>query len=253
MKNQLKAQLNSEETLYGLWNTIPDTYVAEIVAGAGYDWVVIDAEHAPFDQRSLLLQMQAMAAYPDTQVVVRPPSADPVYLKKILDFGVQTLVIPMIETVEQAEEMVQAIHYPPHGKRGVAPALARASRWGQVADYVHEADDEMCLILQIESRPGIENLEAISQVIGVDGLFIGPADLTASYGYIGDTDHPEIEQIIQEALATIRKSGKAAGILAFNEEEVQTYAEQGANFIGIGVDLVMLAKQVRGAIGKYRY
>lgn len=252
MENQLKRKINSEDICYGLWNAIPDTYVAEICAGAGYDWIVIDAEHAPFDERTILTQLQAMAAYPDTQVLVRPPSANPVFLKKMLDFGVQSFVIPMIETKEQAEEMVQAVLYPPEGIRGVAPAMARASRWGTVKDYANEANDEICLILQIESLKGIENLEGISQIHGVDGLFIGPADLAASYGYIGDTDHPEIEQIIQEALGTIRKSNKTAGILALKEQEVQTYMEQGANFIGIGVDLLMLAAQVRGTIGKYK-
>lgn len=252
MENRLKQKLGNEAPIYGLWNAIPDTYVAEICAGAGYDWIVIDAEHAPFDERTILTQVQTMAAYPNTQVLVRPPSANPVFLKKMLDFGVQSFVIPMIETKEQAEEMVQAVLYPPEGTRGVAPAMARASRWGTVKDYAHEANDEICLILQIESRQGIENLEEICQVHGVDGLFIGPADLAASYGYIGDTDHPEIEQIIQDALSTIRKSNKTAGILALKEQEVQSYMEQGANFIGIGVDLMMFATQVRGTIAKYR-
>lgn len=252
MKNQLKQKLADEAPTYGLWNAIPDTYVAEICAGAGYDWVVIDAEHGSFDERTILTQLQAMAAYPDTHVLVRPPSANPVFLKKMLDYGVQSFVIPMIESKEQAEAMVRAVLYPPEGIRGVAPAMARASRWGAVENYAHDADDEICLILQIESREGIENLDEISQVQGVDGLFIGPADLAASYGYIGDTDHPEIEQIIQEALSTIRKSDKAAGILALREQEVQAYMEQGANFIGIGVDLLMLVNQVRGTIGKYK-
>lgn len=252
IENQLKQKINSEDISYGLWNAIPDTYVAEICASAGYDWVVIDAEHASFDERTILTQLQAMAAYPKTQVLVRPPSGDPVFLKKMLDYGVQSFVIPMIETKEQAEEMVRAVLYPPEGIRGVAPAMARASRWGAIENYAHDANDEICLILQIESRKGIENLEEISKVRGVDGLFIGPADLAASYGYIGDTDHPEIEQIIQEGLSTIRKSGKTAGILALKEEEVQSYMEQGANFIGIGVDLLMLVAQVRGTIEKYK-
>lgn len=252
MKNQLKQKMRSEAPTYGLWNAIPDTYVAEICAGAGYDWVVIDAEHAPFDERTILTQLQAMAAYPKTQVLVRPPSANPVFLKKMLDYGVQSFVIPMIETREQAEDTVRAVSYPPEGIRGVASAMVRASRWGTVDKYVHHANEEICLILQIESRRGIENLPEISQVQGVDGLFIGPADLAASYGYIGDTDHPEIEQVIQEALSVIRKSGKTAGILALKEAEVQTYMGQGANFIGIGVDLLMLAAQVRGTIGKYK-
>ncbi|MDW3195632.1 MAG: aldolase/citrate lyase family protein [Cytophagales bacterium] len=252
MENQLKQKTNSEDISYGLWNAIPDTYVAEICAGAGYDWIVIDAEHGPFDERTILPQLQAMGAYPNTQVLVRPPSANPVFLKKMLDYGVQSFVIPMIETKEQAEAMVHAVLYPPEGIRGVAPAMARASRWGAVENYAHDANDEICLILQIESRKGIENLEEICKVQGVDGLFIGPADLAASYGYIGDTDHPEIEQIIQDSLKTIRQSGKTAGILALKEEEVQSYMEQGANFIGIGVDLLMLVSQVRGTIEKYK-
>lgn len=252
MKNLLKEQLQEESISYGLWNAIANPYVAELCAGAGYDWVVIDAEHAPFDERSILLQLQAMAAYPETQVLVRPPSADAVFLKKMLDFGVQSFVIPMIESAEQAEAMVRAIRYPPDGIRGVAPAMARASRWGAIKDYAHRANDEMCLILQIESKNGIANLDEIVKVDGVDGLFIGPADLAASYGHLGDADHPEIEQIIQQALGTIRKSGKTAGILALKEEEVQAFTDQGANFIGIGVDLLMLAEKLRGTIHKYK-
>ena len=252
MQNQLKRKLDSENTYFGLWNAIPDTYVAEICAGAGYDWVVIDAEHAPFDERTILLQLQAMAAYSDTSVLVRPPSGNPVFLKKMLDYGVQSFLIPMTETREQAEEMVRAVNYPPKGIRGVAPTMARASRWGTVDNYAREANDEICLILQIESKTGIENLEDICKVQGVDGLFIGPSDLAASFGYLGNTDHPEIEQIIREALSTIRKHNKTAGILALKEKEVQSYREQGANFIGIGVDLLMFASQVRGTIGKYR-
>ncbi len=252
MKNRLKERLQTEDISYGLWNTIVDTYVGEICASAGYDWVVIDAEHAPFDERTILSQLQSMAAYTETQVLVRPPSGNPVLLKKLLDFGVQSFVIPMIETREQAEEMVRAVLYPPEGIRGVAPALARASRWGTIEDYAKNANQEICLILQIESKTGIDNLEEISQVKGVDGLFIGPADLAASYGHIGDADHPEIEHIIQNALGTIRRSGKTAGILALGEQEIQSYMEQGANFIGIGVDLLMLASQVRGTISNYK-
>lgn len=252
MENKLKKLIQKDEITYGVWNAINDTYIAEILAGAGYDWIVVDAEHSPFDQRTILTQIQAMAAYPETQVIVRAPSADAVYLKKILDFGVQSILIPMVETVEQAEEMVQAVRYPPNGTRGVAPSMARASRWGAVENYAQNADEEMCLILQIESKKGIENLEEISKIEGVDALFIGPADLSASYDHLGDTDHPEIEQVIQEALETIRKNGKVAGILALHENEVQAYADQGANFIGIGVDLLMLASAVRETIGKYR-
>lgn len=252
MENQLKRRIKSDEITYGLWNAIADTYVAEICAGAGYDWVVIDAEHGPFDERTILLQLQAMAAYTQTQVLVRPPSADTVFLKKMLDFGVQSFVIPIIETREQAEQMVRAVRYPPEGIRGVAPTMGRASRWGSIENYAQKANEEICLILQIESRQGIENLEEISQVAGVDGLFIGPSDLAASYGYLGDTDHPEIEQIIEESLSTIRKCGKTAGILALKEQEVQAYQEQGANFIGIGVDMLMLAAELRATIGKYK-
>jgi 4-hydroxy-2-oxoheptanedioate aldolase len=250
-KNKFKADLNEGKTSYGIWNGIVDTYAAEIVAGAGFDWVLIDGEHAPFDLRSIIVQAQAIAGH-GVPVLVRPPEGNPVLIKQLLDGGIQTLLIPMVETAEQAALMVKAMQYPPAGIRGVGTALARAAQWNRVNDYFKHADAEMCLILQVESVRGYENLDAICQVEGVDGVFIGPADLAASMGYLGQPMHPEVVEKVEKGLALIRKYDKTAGVLALNPTIIKQYEAKGANMIGVAIDTILLAKASKAVAESYK-
>ena len=240
-ENFFKSRLAAGEALIGLWLTLADPYCAEICAGAGFDWVLIDGEHAPNDLRSVLGQLQSIAPY-GTEAVVRPPAGHPHRIKQLLDIGVRSLLIPMIETAEQAAAMVSAVRYPPAGVRGVGSSIARAARWGRIGDYLEHADASICLLLQVESATALENLDAILAVPGVDGIFIGPADLSASLGYLGAPDHPEVQAKIQDAIVRIRKADKAAGILTSDETLAQSYIEAGCGFVAVGVDATLLAR-----------
>src|SRR5580658_4883904 len=194
-KNTFKAALESgDREQIGLWLGLADPICAEICAGAGFDWLLIDGEHAPNDVRSVLAQLQAVAPY-RARPVVRPVSGDVNLIKQLLDIGAQTLLIPMVESAGQARQLVSAMRYPPEGIRGVGAALARAARWDRIPDFVHKANAEMCLLVQVESRKGLDSLEAIAAVEGVDGVFIGPADLAASMGYPGNPRHPDMHEI----------------------------------------------------------
>lgn len=236
----LKQQLRSNDPLHGIFIGFADTYAAEICAGAGFDWVLIDAEHTIFDLRTILHHLQAIAAH-QVPAIVRPPSSDPVFIKQLLDAGVQTLLIPMVETAEEARMLVKAMRYPPEGIRGVGAGLARAAQWNRTPDYMKQANQEMCLIVQVESVKGLENLEEIVKVEGVDSVFIGPADLAASMGYVGEMHHPKVMATIDDALKSIRAHGKAAGVLALDAETIERYTAAGANLIAVGSDVVMLA------------
>ena len=238
--NRFKADLRTDKTLLGLWLGLGETFSAEICAGAGFDWLLIDGEHGPNDLRSILAQLQAIEPYP-SQAIVRPPQGDHVLIKQLLETGVQTLLIPMVETAEQASGLVRAMRYPPAGIRGVGAALARASRWGRIADYSNRANDQMCLLLQVETRQGYENLEAILEIEGVDGIFFGAADLAASYGLLGQSNHPEIVEKIEAGLRKTRAAGKSGGVLCAEQAIVKKYSDAGARFIAVGVDALLLA------------
>jgi 4-hydroxy-2-oxoheptanedioate aldolase len=201
-----------------LWLGLTDPICAEICAGAGFDWLLIDGEHAPNDVRSILAQLQAVAPYP-AHPIVRPVSGDVQLIKQLLDIGAQTLLVPMVESAEQAKLLVAAMRYPPAGIRGVGAALARASQWNRVTNYLHEANDQMCLLVQVETRPGLENLDAIAAVEGVDGVFIGPADLSAALGHLGNRDMPTCSRPSRTPSGRIRASGRAAGILTTDEAQ----------------------------------
>ena len=223
---------------------LPTPMLPEICAGAGFDWVLIDAEHAPFNIQDILLNMQAMSSF-DCGIAVCPPSGDNVTIKRLLDIGVQTLLIPMVDTAEQAEELVKAVTYPPHGKRGVGSALSRAAQWKRVPDYFKKVQDEICLIVQIETVTGMKNIEAICEVEGVDGVFIGPADLAGSMGMLGQPMHDDVRAEVRHGLQIIKKSGKTAGVLAVRDDVIKEYQAAGASFIGLGVDLILLAKATK--------
>ncbi|EPJ4661235.1 4-hydroxy-2-oxoheptanedioate aldolase [Acinetobacter baumannii] len=251
--NYFKRKLKAKEQQLGLWVGLADAdgYCAEIAANAGYDWLLIDGEHAPNSVRTILTQLQSVAAYP-SQPIVRPVIGDVSLIKQLLDIGAQTLLIPMIETAEQAELMVKATRYPPDGIRGVGAVLARASRWDNVPNYIHTADQEICLLLQIESRKGLENLDAILQVEGVDGIFIGPADLSAELGHRGNPGHEEVQNIIVDMVKKIHASGKAAGIFTANEQLIRKYMSLDVEFIGIGVDTCLLMDSMKQLLAKIK-
>ena len=251
LSNGFKHALAGGRPQIGLWLGLADPYCAEICAGAGFDWLLIDGEHAPNDVRSTLAQVQALAAYP-VSPVVRPPVGETHLIKQYLDLGVQTLLVPMVDTAEQARQLVQATRYPPQGIRGVGSALARASRWNAVPDYLTRANDEVCLLVQVESRSGLEHLDEIAAVDGVDGVFIGPADLSASLGHLGNPGHPDVVQAIEGAITRIVGAGKAAGILSADERLARQYLDLGATFVAVGVDTTLLARAARTLAASFR-
>ena len=248
--NYFKKKLKTEQQI-GLWVGLADAYGTEIAANAGYDWLLIDGEHAPSDLRTTLSQLQSIAAYP-SQAVVRPPIGSVQLIKQLLDIGAQTLLIPMVETVEQAQLMVKAVRYPPEGIRGVGAALARATRWNSIPDYYATAHENICLLIQIESVEGIKNLDEILKIDGIDGVFIGAVDLSATMGYQGNPNHPEVQKTVIDAIQRIRKAGKAAGILSTQHDVTQKYIELGTEFVAVGVDTSVLMNSLRELLSKYK-
>lgn len=237
--NKFKCALANDTSQIGLWLGLANGYSAELAAVAGFDWLLIDGEHAPNDLRTILAQLQAVAPYA-VQPVVRPPVGDTALIKQYLDIGVQTLLIPMVNTADQARDLVRATRYPPEGVRGVGSALARASRWNTIPGYLDRADEEICLLVQIETREGLENLDEIAAVEGVDGVFIGPADLSAAMGHRGNPGHEEVQNAIEKGIARIRRASKAAGILSANRDLARRYLDLGCQFVAVGVDTTLL-------------
>jgi 4-hydroxy-2-oxoheptanedioate aldolase len=240
-QNRFKRALASGRPQYGLWLGLPDVSVAEIVAGAGFDWLLIDHEHAPFELADIMAHLQVLAAY-DVAPIVRPVDHNPSLLKKLLDIGVQSFLVPMVDSAEQARSIVSSLHYPPRGARGLGTSLARAARWNQVPGYLHQANDEICLLVQVESVTALANLGEILAVEGVDGVFIGPSDLSADMGHVGDAGHPDVVAAVSAALETIAAAGKYAGVLCLDPALVEHYRASGAGFIGVGVDTLILAR-----------
>jgi 4-hydroxy-2-oxoheptanedioate aldolase len=227
--------------LAGMWVCSGSPLIAEICAGSGLDWLLIDAEHSPNGIESLLAQLQAVHAYPILPVV-RPPVIDPVIIKQYLDIGVQTLLIPMVDTAELAALAVSSAHYPPHGIRGVGSALARASRWNRIDGYLDSAAEGISVIVQIESAAGVENAEAIASVDGVDGVFLGPSDLAASMGHLGEQDHPDVVAAVEHCIGVVKSLGKFVGVNAFAEPLARRYLAAGVDFIVVGADVALLAR-----------
>jgi len=236
-----RERLADEAPLVGMWVASASPYCAEICAGADLDWLLIDSEHAPNDVGSLLPQLQAVAPYAVTPVV-RPPTGDPVVIKQLLDIGVEVLLVPMVESAQQARDLVTATRYPPAGIRGVGSALARASRWNRVGNYLQDAADGVSLMIQVESRAGLDALPHIVEVEGVDAVFLGPADLAASLGHLGHQDHPDVVGAVEQAIGTISAAGVAAGVNAFAEDLAERYLAAGASFILVGADVTLLAR-----------
>ncbi|MFM2406289.1 MAG: hypothetical protein RL223_4169 [Pseudomonadota bacterium] len=240
-RNTFRDALRAGRQLIGLWVGLADANAAEALATTGYDWLLLDGEHAPNDPRTVLEQLRAVAPY-GAQPVVRPVQADVALVKQYLDVGAQTLLVPMIDTPAQAARMVSAMRYAPHGIRGMGAALARASRWNRIDDYLARADEQMCLLVQAESVQAIDQLAAIAATDGVDGVFFGPADLSASMGLRGQPHHPDVQRTILDGIATVRAAGKAAGVLSADVATARRCLEAGAQFVAIGVDTSLLVR-----------
>lgn len=249
-RNPFKAALRAGRSQIGLWSSLPGAYVAELLAGAGYDWLLLDTEHSPGDPLTVLPQLQAVAPYA-TAAVVRPATNDPVLIKRFLDIGAQTLLVPYVQTPEEAAAAVAATRYPPAGIRGVS-ALTRATRFGRVAGYATRAEEELCLLIQIETGDALDRLEEIAAVDGVDGLFIGPADLAASLGYPGAAAHPEVVATVEDGIARIVAAGKPAGILTPDVAFAHRCITLGTTFTAIGVDAGLLARQSEALLAGFR-
>lgn len=248
--NRWAELLRGDQTQIGMWIASGNAYSAEICAGAGLDWLMLDQEHVPNDIRSTLAQLQAVAAYP-VEVLVRPASGDPVAIKQLLDIGATNLIVPMVESADEARALVAATRYPPEGIRGVGSALARASRWNRVSDYLITADEGITLTVQVESLEGLKALEEIASVEGIDGVFIGPADLAASMGYLGKPESPDVVAAIEQAISMIVSCGTFAGVNAFNEKFARRYMAAGANFVLVGADVTLLARGSEALAGQY--
>lgn len=250
-QNTFKKNLLKGKKQYGIWNGIPDSYAAEMCAGAGFDWVCIDGEHSPFDLRTMLHNMQAIQSY-EVPAIVRIPAADPVTIKQLTDAGAQNILIPMIETADQAELVAKAMLYPPKGIRGVGTALARAAQWNRVNDYFELANDQMCCIGQIESIKAVEQLDEILQVEDLHVCFIGPADLGASMGYLGQAGHQEVVKLVKECIKKIVRAGKVAGFLTGSKSLIEEYSNAGATMCGVGLDSLILAKGTKSLAESYK-
>jgi len=249
--NPFKQALKAGRPQIGLWVGLADAYASELLASTGFDWLVIDAEHAPNDPRSVLAQLQAVAPYP-VHAAVRPVAADTALIKQYLDIGAQTLVVPMVENADQAARVVAATRYPPRGVRGVGSALARASRWNQIDDYVHACEAQLCVLVQVESVAGMSALAAIAAVDGVDGVLFGPADLAASMGLLGRGSDPQVQQAIAHGIDTVRRAGKAAGTLSADPALARRYLELGALFVAVGVDTTLLVRAARELLALFK-
>lgn len=238
--NLFKAALRARGHQLGIWNTIGGNTVPELLGGAGFDWVLVDCEHAAIEAVEVLPALQAIAANPQVSAIVRPADNDPILFKRILDMGAQTLIVPYVQTPQEAEKAVSAMRYGPHGVRGMA-GMTRATRYGKVENYHATASDELCLVLQIETVLGLDNLEAIAQTPGVDAIFIGPADLSASMGLPGQTSHPDVVAAIHDAIDRLKAIDVPVGIMILDPPAAKAFIARGVNFTSVGVDLVMLA------------
>ncbi|MCR5855724.1 4-hydroxy-2-oxoheptanedioate aldolase [Mesorhizobium sp. J428] len=251
-ENRFKRALTDGRAQIGLWLGLANAYTAELCAGAGFDWLLIDGEHAPNSIPTMLAQIQAIQRGSSSQVVVRVPIGETWLIKQVLDLGAQTILVPMVETAEQARELVRAVRYPPNGVRGVGAALARASAFNRIGDYLQTADREVCLLVQVENRAGLEALDAIASVDGVDGVFVGPADLAADMGFLGRPGAPEVQAAVEDALRRIQSHGKAAGILTSDQALARRYLEIGATFVAVGSDVGLLVGATNALIKQFR-
>ena len=249
-QNPFKRALREGKNQIGLWSSLSSNYSVEVIAGAGFDWILLDMEHSPNDLESLLAQLQAAAPYP-THPVVRVPWNDTVTIKRVLDAGAQSLLIPYVQNAAEAKAAVANTRYPPAGVRGVA-GTTRATRFGRIKDYAKRAHEEICVLVQLETKPALEEIEKVAAVEGVDGIFIGPADLHASMGYPGETANPAVLPLIEESMRRIRKAGKAPGYLSPVEADAKRMFAAGAQFVAVGADVGLLARGAENLLAKFK-
>jgi 4-hydroxy-2-oxoheptanedioate aldolase len=247
--NRLKRALLEGRPQIGLWCSLASHITTELLAGSGFDWMCLDTEHSPNELTMVHNQLQAMTGGTATPVV-RPAWNDAVLFKRLLDIGVQNFVVPWVQNAAEAARAVAATRYPPEGMRGVAVTI-RANRYGRVKDYVKRVHDELCVIVQLETREALGNLEEIASVKGVDGLFIGPSDLAADMGHLGNSAHPEVRGAIDDAIGRIRRAGKFAGILAPVEADAKHWLEIGCQFVAVGSDAGLLARQSEALAARF--
>ena len=252
--NRFKQALAAGQPQIGLWLGLASPYAAEICAGAGFDWLLIDGEHTPNDLGTVLHHAQVIAAYPSVSAVARVPlglgNVGQMLIKQYLDLGVETLLVPMVDTAEQAAEVVRSMRYPPGGVRGMGGA--RASRWGRYGAYPKEANAQVCLLVQAETELALRNLDAIAATDGVDGVFIGPSDLSASMGHVGNAGHPQVQAAIEDAIGRIKAAGKAAGILTADEAQARRYLALGATFVAVGLDHSVLSRGAAALAARFK-
>jgi len=239
-RNSFKHAIANGELQIGLWCSLCSPITAEIVSHSGFDWLLLDTEHSPNEVPDVLVQLQAIQAG-TAAAIVRPAWNDIVLIKRFLDIGAQTLLIPFVQTPDEARRAVEATRYPPGGVRGITGS-GRASRYGRVKDYLKNAGREICLLVQVETKSALDQIEAIASVDGIDGVFIGPNDLSASFGHIGNWGHPEVQAALEDAVRRLKKIGKPAGILTPNEEEAKRFIQWGYTFVAVGADLGLLAR-----------
>ncbi len=249
--NAFKQALKEQRLQYGFWLGLCNPISAELCGLCGYDWLLIDAEHAPNDLQSICKQLLAVESTP-SHPVVRLVENNTALIKQVLDIGAQTILVPMVETAQQARDVVAATRYPPNGIRGVGTALARAARWNHVEGYFADVERELCVLIQVESVNALRQLDEILAVDGVDGVFVGPADLAASMGLLGQLFHPDVTSAVEETLRRIRASGKAAGTLVVNRALAKRFEEKGANFIALGVDTLLLPGAAREILRSHK-
>lgn len=248
--NRFKAGLASGRPQIGLWSSLCSNIVAEILGDSGFDWIVLDTEHSPNELPGLVAQMQAMARGTATPVV-RPAWNDAVLIKRILDVGAQSLLIPFVQNAAEARAAVAATRYPPDGIRGITTS-GRGARYGRVGDYLHVAAKELCVLVQVETKTALDDIEAIASVEGVDGVFIGPSDLSASLGHLGDQNHPDVQAAIKDAVDRLKRVGKPAGILTGVDAEIRRYLDWGYGFVAVGSDLGVLTKNADALARAYK-
>ncbi|KEJ90455.1 HpcH/HpaI aldolase family protein [Sulfitobacter donghicola] len=249
--NMFKKALAQGNIQFGCWAALGNSFTTELMGQAGFDWLVLDGEHGPNDLLSILSQLQVIEGT-DTHAVVRVPVGETYMLKQVLDAGAQTVLVPMVESADQARQLVRDVTYPPHGDRGVGYALTRASKFSTIEDYGKTADAEICLLVQVENLKGLAALDEILTVDGVDGVFIGPADLAADMGHIGNADHPDVQAAIMEALARISSAGKAPGILSTQDGMTNDAIAAGALFVAVGADVLLLGNAARALASKWQ-
>jgi 4-hydroxy-2-oxoheptanedioate aldolase len=249
-RNAFKHAIARGQLQIGLWCSLCNPIAAEIVSHSGFDWLLLDTEHSPNDLQEIIAQLQAVQAG-TASAIVRPAWNDMVLIKRYLDIGAQTLLLPFVQTPEEAKRAVEWTRYPPGGVRGITGS-GRASRYGRVKDYLKNAANEICVLVQVETREALKRIEAIASVEGIDGVFIGPNDLSASFGHIGNWGHAEVQAALQDAATRLKTIGKPAGILTPNEEEAKKFIGWGYTFVAVGADLGLLAKNADALAKRFK-